>query len=274
MNIRLFPLVLIPALLLMSACGAKQSEPAKPAAASPTPAAAAKTIKVGGQPDSYPYTFKEGNEIKGFNVDIVNAITSQAGYKVEWSLADWNGIVGQLEVGKIDTVRNFAITDERKQKFNFTKPYSFSGAQLLVKKDNNTIQSLKDMKGKKVGAALGQNYANVLKENDPAGEIQLITYETQEVAYKDLEAGRIDAYVAGRESLLVQIKEKSLPFKLAGEPFGEKAVAFPFHKTKENDAIIADFDKAIDDLRSKGKLKEIAEKWFGGDITESGSSKK
>ncbi|MET3292392.1 UNVERIFIED_CONTAM: putative amino-acid transport system substrate-binding protein [Brevibacillus sp. OAP136] len=266
MKTYLYAFITILLLLVAAGCGGQDK-------AATTAGTQAKIVKIGGQPDSYPYTFKEGNDIKGFNVDIANAIAEKAGFQIEWSLADWNGIVGQLEVGKIDTVRNFAITEERKKKYDYTQPYSYSGAQIAVSKNNNTIHTFADLKGKKVAAALGQNYANVLKENDPNHEIQLVTYEESEVIYKDLESGRVDAYVAGREGLLIQIKEKNLPLKLAGEPFGEKAVGFPFHKTPENQELIAKIDKAIDELRADATLKKISEKWFGADITTSSVKK-
>ena len=48
-----------------------------------------------------------------------------------------------------------SITDARKQKVNFTDPYYESGLATVVRKDNNAIKSLEDLKGKTIAVQLG-----------------------------------------------------------------------------------------------------------------------
>lgn len=44
-------------------------------------------------------------------------------------------------------------------------------------------------------------------------------------------------------------------------------VAFPVRKGEETESLREALNKAIDELRTEGKLAEISEKYFGTDIT-------
>jgi putative S-methylcysteine transport system substrate-binding protein len=194
--------------------------------------------------------------------------SSKIGYKVEWHLTDFSGVMGQLETGKIDTVANqVAITDERKAKYNFTQTYAYAGSQIVVKNDNNDIHSIKDLKGKTVAAVLGSNHTKNIEKLDPNHEIKIKTYETQEGTLNDVAYGRVDAYVNSRSVLLAQIKKNGLPLKLAGDPIVYEEVGFPFPKDENHDKLREQFNKAIDELRQDGTLKKLSEKYFGDDIT-------
>ncbi len=224
-------------------------------------------IKVGATPDGYPQYFYENEKLEGFSVDMIEAIFAEIGYEVEWVVTDWTGVLASLETGKIDTVANFAQTPEREEKYSFTEPYYYSRAALGVAQDNDTIQSLEDVKGKQVGNVTGSNYQNVLKEQDPNDEIEIINYETPDVIHQDVASGKVDAFVTGREILLAQIKDKGIPLQVVGEAFGEKLVSLPFAKTDENEALIAEINEAVETLKADGTFRDLSMEWFGEDVT-------
>ncbi|MBP2076946.1 transporter substrate-binding domain-containing protein [Oceanobacillus polygoni] len=251
-------LIVILMLLLLSACG--QS-------ATSGTAEDDNVIKIGATPDGYPQYYYENNELEGFSVDMIEAIFAEIGYEVEWVVTDWTGVLASLETGKIDTVANFAQTPEREEKYSFTEAYYYSRAALGVAKDNDTIHSLEDVKGKQVGNVTGSNYQNVLKENDPNDEIEIINYETADVIHQDVASGKVDAFVTGREILLAQIKDKGIPLQVVGEAFGEKLVSLPFAKTEENEALIAEINEAVETLRADGTFQDLSMEWFDEDVT-------
>lgn len=227
-----------------------------------------KIIKIGAGPDGYPQYFKENDELKGFSVDIITAIFDHIGYEIEWVLTDWNGILANLESGKVQTVANFAATEERGQKYNFTDPYYSSKTVIATGKDHHSIQSLDDLSGKQIANVLGSNYENVLKERYPDGNYEIVTYESNDVIFTDVAKGKIDGFVSGRELLLAQINEKNIPLEVVGEPFGDQPVALPFKKTEENDALILEINKALEELKEDGTISELSEKWYGMDLLE------
>lgn len=225
-----------------------------------------KVIKVGAVPDGFPHTFMEDEELKGFNVDVFHAVFEHLGYEVEWVLTDWNGVLANLESGKVDTAINFAATEERAEKYNFTDPYYSSKAAIATAKDNANIQSLDDLEGKQLASMMGTNFENVLKEHYPDENYELIVYESNDVVYTDVASGKVDGFIYGREQLMAQISQKDIPLQIVGEPFGDQPVAMPFQKTEENDAFILEINEAIEDLIDQGTFSEISLKWFDVDL--------
>ncbi|MCL6409211.1 transporter substrate-binding domain-containing protein, partial [Dickeya dadantii] len=171
-------------------------------------------------------------------VEVTEAIAKDLNYKVEWVTADFSGLMGQLEAKKLDTVANVvAITPARQEKYNFAQPYSFYGSQIVTHKDNTTINTLADLKGKTVAGVLGSNHVNNLKKAFADGSVTIRTYETRDGAMNDALSKRVEGYVNSRPILLAEINKRNLPFKLVGEPLVIEEVSFPFHKDEKGDAL-------------------------------------
>lgn len=181
-------------------------------------AIAQETIKVGMSGKYFPFTFVKQDKLQGFEVDMWNQIGERTGYKVEFVTASFSGLFGMLETGRIDTISNqITITDERKAKYNFSQPYVYDGAQIVVRKGNSTIHGFKDLEGKTVAVNLGSNFEELLRKNDPNKKIDIRTYDSN--FEQDVALGRIDAFVMDRVSTAQLIKESKLPLQQAGAPF-------------------------------------------------------
>ena len=227
-----------------------------------------RVITVGAVPDGFPHTFKEDGELKGFIVDVFQAIFEKLDYEVEWVLTDWNGVLANLQSGKVDTAINFAATKERAEEYHFTDPYYSSKAVVATAEGKPRIDSLSDLKGKQLASIMGTNFENVLKENYPEENYELIIYESNDVVLTDVSSGKVDGFIYGREQLLAQISQKEIPLQIVGDPFGDQPVALPFQKTEENDALILEINQAIEELKADGTFSEISIKWFDVDLLE------
>lgn len=280
-----FGFVLISVLLLSllaTACGSSSnnsgnSSPSQPAGQeSGEPAASQpaekKVLRAGSTGQSYPNSYKDGDKLVGFDVEVIETIAANLGYTVEWTNTDFSGLMGQLETGKIDTVANVvAVTEERKQKYDFTDPYSYAGVTIVTHVDNTDINTLDDLKGKTVSGVLGSQNVKNLQKFDANGEIKIRTYENRDGAQNDVLNKRVDGYVQSKASLLAEIQKNNLPLKFVGEPFHYEDVAFPFVKNEKNKALIEQINAEIKKMREDGTLKQISEKYFGGeDITTKG----
>lgn len=85
---------------------------------------AATDVKVGMSGRYFPFTFVKQDELQGFEVDVWNEIGKRNDYKVEFVTANFSGLFGLLETGRIDTISNqITITDARKAKYLFSDPY-------------------------------------------------------------------------------------------------------------------------------------------------------
>lgn len=227
-----------------------------------------KVIKVGTSGGYFPFTYFENDELKGFEIDVWNAIGEKLNADIEFKTAKFSGLFGMLETKKIDTISNqITMTDKRVAKYYFATPYVFDGAQIVVHKDTEGISSLDDLKGKKLGVGLGTNYSDIVRAYDKNNEIEVVTYEGNGFE-QDVTLKRIAGFVQDRISAVELIKKANLPLKLVGEPIEVLTNSFPFLKTEENKALVADIDKAIESLRADGTLAKISQKWFNTDITK------
>lgn len=231
-----------------------------------TTAMAQETVKVGMSGRYFPFTFVKQDKLQGFEVDVWEEIGRRNNYKVEFVTTNFSGLFGMLETGRIDTISNqITITPERLAKYDFSQPYVYDGAQVVVRKDNDSIQGIDDLPGKKVAVNLGSNFEQLLRAHEQGDDIDIRTYDTN--IEQDVALGRMDAFVMDRVSSAQLIKESGLPLQMAGEPFETIENAMPFLKTPQKQALREAVDKALSEMRADGTLRAISVKWFDADIT-------
>lgn len=223
-------------------------------------------LKVGMSGGYFPFTFVEQDILQGFEVDVMRAVSDAVGKDVQFVTANFSGLFGMLESGRIDTIANqITITDERRSKYLFSQPYVFDGAQVVTKRGNQEIEGVEDLRGKRVAVNLGSNYEALLRQLPYADEIDIRTYDSN--IEQDTALGRVDAFVMDRVSASQVIKEKPLPLELAGQPFSEIRNALPFRDDEAGRELRDNIDAALSELKKNGTLSEISERWFGTDIT-------
>lgn len=229
--------------------------------------AASTVVKVGMSGRYFPFTFVKQDELQGFEVDLWNEIGKRNNYEVEFVTANFSGLFGLLETGRIDTISNqITITPERSAKYLFTAPYVIDGAQLVAKKGNSEIRGLDDLDGKTVGVNLGSNYEQLLRDLDTKGTIKIKTYDTG--IEHDVALGRTDAFVMDRLSTMQLIKKANLPLEPVGEPFERIENAWPFVDNDRGTQLRDAVNRALEAMRADGTLEAIAVKWFDVDITQ------
>ena len=158
------------------------------------------------------------------------------------------------------------MTDARKAKYLFADPYVVDGAQITVRKGNDSIQGVEDLAGKTVAVNLGSNFEQLLRSYDKDGKINIKTYDTG--IEHDVALGRADAFIMDRLSALELIKKTGLPLQLAGEPFETIQNAWPFVDNEKGRKLQAEVNKALEEMRADGTVEKISVKWFGADITK------
>ena len=229
------------------------------------------TIVVGMDDAFAPMGFKdEDGEITGFDVDLAKALGEELNKKIEFQPIDWTMKESELKAGNIDLIWNgYTITDDRKEKVDFSVPY-LKNRQVVVTLSDSKIDSKKDLKGKKVGAQDQSSAVDAMeKEADLYSSFEggkAYTYEDNNQALMDLEAGRIDAVVADEILVRYYISLKGEEnFKILDEDFGDEEYGVGIRKG--DNKMVEAFNNAYKKMAEDGTLKEISEKWFGEDIT-------
>jgi polar amino acid transport system substrate-binding protein len=210
---------------------------------------------------SPPFSFvdeKTGKEV-GFDVDYATEVAKRLDVRPEIIMVEWDGILPGLLAGKYDIIiGSMAITDERKKQANFTRPYYSSGAQLIVRADDTSINGINDLQGKSVGVTLGTTYEEKAKEI-PGCVVK--TYKTEMDQLLDLKNGNIDAVITDRYIGAYTIKESGLPLKLVGDLIYKEDEGIPVRK--EDTKLLEAVDKAVEEITNDGTFEALSKKWFG-----------
>ena len=117
----------------------------------------------------------ENNEIVGFDIDYAKAAAEKMGMKAKFQPIDWKTKESELSSGRIDLIWNgYTITDERKEKVLFTKPY-LKNAQVVVTLADSKITKLDDLAGKVVGLQSLSSASDALNANPIKSKIKTVT---------------------------------------------------------------------------------------------------
>ena len=114
-----------------------------------------------------PFTYHDDDgTLIGYDVEVAQNIAEYLGVEVEFVESDWDSLLAGVDSGRLDTVINdVTVTDERKEKYDFSEPYFFNSRQVVVKKGNpQNIKSLEDLNGKKVAINSTNAYIEELNE--------------------------------------------------------------------------------------------------------------
>ena len=262
--------------LSLSGCGSSGSSSA--AASSTTSGAAAagsdllSTIQSRGtlivalegawQPWSY---HDESDTLVGYDVEVSRAIAEKLGVEPEYVESDWDSLFAGMDAGRYDLVCNgVEVTDERALTYDFTTPYGYIHTALAVKKDNDTITSFEDLKGKTTANSLASTYMELAESY--GATVQGI--DTLEETIQLLAAGPIDATLNADVSFYDYLNvHPDADFKIVAQTEEASHVAIPLRKGEETASLREAIDKAIEELRAEGTLTELSEKYFGQDIS-------
>jgi polar amino acid transport system substrate-binding protein len=138
-----------------------------------------------------PYVFEDesgSGKIRGFEVEIADALARRLGVRARFAQNDWSNLVPSLERGDFDIALNgLEDTPDRRSRILISIPYFVYGETLAVQK-GATYRSLDDLRGKKV-ATLNQTVAHDILKARP---VKVVLHEGQQEPYFDLAQGRVE----------------------------------------------------------------------------------
>ena len=206
-----------------------------------------------------------GGELVGFDIDLAKEVFKRANIEVRFQPIEWAMKETELNTGNIDLIWNgYSITEERKEKVIFTKPY-LENKQIIVTLSDSKIENKEDLKNKKVAVQNGSSAMDaVMRESDVVEEFEggePLLFDTNNEAFMDLEAGRSDAVVADEVLARYYVKQKGdEKYRILTEDFGKEEYGIGIRNTNKD--ILKLLDDIIDEMRSDGSYDEIYSKWF------------
>lgn len=206
-----------------------------------------------------PYVFPDSTDpskLIGFEVELADAIAAELGVKARQVQNAWDSLIPALERGDFDIAMNgIEITPQREARILFSIPYYVYTEQLVVRKEENSIKGLSDLKGKSVGTLSGTVAKDML---EGIGGVDIRIYPGQVAPYEDLAIGRIDAVLLDLP-IAAYYGKPNPKLKFTGPPAGEGLYSIAVRKG--DDELKQALDRAIDKLLRKGDLKKIYDKW-------------
>lgn len=222
--------------------------------------AAPRVLSWGGDSEGgSPFIFqdpKDPRQLSGFEHDIMNALADELGAKSRFVQNQWDGLIPGLKRGNYDVIANgLEITDDRRREISFSIPYYVTYEQISVLKDDYAIKTLDDLVGQRVGTLKSSLAERILLDH---GGIEVVTYDDDTHPYSDLEVGRLRAVLM--DYPIAKYRSAVFPgLKFAGQPVGQ--MFYGIGVRHEDTMLLADVNRALDNMIKNGKLREILASW-------------
>lgn len=227
-------------------------------------------IGVEGAYPPFSYVQPDGT-LAGFDIDIAKALGEAMGAEVVLVPQDWDGIIPALLAKKYDAIiASMSITEERMKKVAFTNKYYHTPAKFVARKGAMETFSPEALKGKIVGVQRATIHDKYITDNY-GQDVEIKRYGTQDEAYLDLVAGRVDMLLADSVALsdgFLQ-KEEGKDYTFVGPDLVDTRWFGPgagIAIRKEDTDLVEQFNKAIETIRANGVYKSIQDKYFDFDV--------
>lgn len=212
-----------------------------------------------------PYEYKEGDKIVGIDAEVAQLIADKLGLELEIADVQFDSVIPGVQSGKYDMgMAGMTVTDERKEKVNFSDSYA-TGIQVVIVKEDSDIKSIDDLEGKKIGAQQGTTgyiYASDTPENVGYGEENVIGYDSGAVAVEALKSGKIDCVIIDNEPAKAFVAANA-GLKILETEFTVEDYAICF--SKSNNALKDKVNAALKELIADGSVKKVVDKYIKAD---------
>jgi polar amino acid transport system substrate-binding protein len=225
----------------------------------------------------------ETGEYEGFDIDVATEIADRLGVEVAWETPDWEVLTAGGWNDRWDmSVGSMTPTNERQEVLNFTEPYAYVPAVIVVHEDSAATDVTTDFDGAKIGFCASCTYEFFVEKslNISGFEFDFVIddakgtgYDTDTTALQDLALGdgtRLDAVMTSEPTAQAFI-DAGNPVRIVGEPVFGEPLAIAFDKSSELDGTSLQdaVDQIVADMHDDGTLTELSEKWYDGiDVTK------
>ena len=206
------------------------------------------------------YVDHDSGQYQGFVVDYVNALSIELGIEIRLEPLPWSTALSKLERGETDFSDMFK-SKERAAKFLFSNPiYNLRGI-IVTSADDSSINSIADLKNKTIALPAGDFAIDFLRARNP--EQKFIFTGDNYSALAMVRDGFADAVVGDEPVLSYYMKKLDTRenLKIIPEPAYEQDCVLGIPKSEKKLVVI--MNKGIANLKSKGTMLKIQQKWLG-----------
>jgi polar amino acid transport system substrate-binding protein len=231
----------------------------------------ARTIRIATEGAFPPFNYLDGNEPQGFEVDLGNALCAAAKAQCVFVVHEWDGMIKGLLRGEYDAIMaSVGITERRRARIAFSKPYYRIPAAFVARKDGDTAGATPAaLAGKAIGTIADSDHARFLEERYPQAQVR--AFASLEEADLDLVAERLDLVLGDKLAMtrFLDSREGKACCRLVADAPYDPAFYHPgvgVGLRKDDAALKALFDRALDAVIAEGTYDRIRAKYFSFDI--------
>ena len=210
-----------------------------------------------------PYEYVDGEEYKGIDVEIAQAIADDLGMKLEIDDMDFDSIIPAITTGKADmSLAGMTVTDERKESVDFSDSYA-TGVQVIIVPEDSDITGPDDLANDKMigvqQGTTGHIYCSDTPEHGGYGEDHVTAYPNGASAIQALLTGKVDAVVIDNEPAKAFVAENE-GLKILDTEYVTEDYAIAVQKG--NKELLDQINETLAKLKADGTLQSIIDKYI------------
>ena len=212
----------------------------------------------------FEYMDEKTGEPVGFDVDVINAVAEKMGLTASYlPNQKFDTLVPIIKQGgKADvSIAAVTITDERMESVDFSEPYLDSNQAIVVAKGSSETEETLNDASKQVVCQGGTTGDEWIGENLP--DAVRVPVDDVTAALTGVQTGLYQAMVVDLPVASYMLSQSFSDLQIVKEiPTGEQ---YGIAVSKDNPELTQAVNKALEDMKSDGTMKEIETKWFGSE---------
>jgi len=219
-------------------------------------------IKVATDGESFPFVFMHQNKLTGIEVELLYKFAQVKGYALRIDTYNFSGMLAAIASEKYQVgASGIVYSEERAQKFYFSKSYLTVGSLLMVREENikYRYQKLSDLSGKDVSCISGTIYDTLL--TDFASNVTFHYFDGTTDEINALLQGKVVGTIIN-SNLYNDLKKEIPNLYVIGSVY-EDNIGFIFEKSENPSLLNLQIDEYIKKIKGNGELDKITEKWYG-----------
>ncbi len=215
-------------------------------------------VIVGVCSDIPPKVFSKNGLIKGYAIDLIDAISDVSHLEFEIRDMSFPAIMTGLANGSIDMTPTLVMTEERKKTIDFSVPYDWDSGYIIVFNNDHFFADLPSLKGRKVAAEVGTAMEKFIdkKNKEMNLNLDINRCSSMNVSIELVKARKVDAMIFPRSSF-VGLVDHGLMFSIIE---GSIEIAFGFRKNRD-DNLSERISLTVQYLKENGELYRIRDRW-------------
>lgn len=199
-----------------------------------------------------PYEYYSDGKIVGVDVDIAKEIALEMGRKLVVKDVSFDSIIHEVKSGKADLgVAGISYSEERAKQVDFSLEYTTSRQVVLVR-EFSSINSIGDIKGKKIAVQLGSvadMYVSEMYNNK-----NIVREKKYLAAIQDLKDKKVECVVMD-ELPAKEIVGENTDVKILNDILGEDS--YGIIVDKGNKELLDVVNRVVERLKQEGKIDKF-----------------